>query len=343
MITLGICLVSAQSNGTGQTFLTGGGCNSIPGIGSPILMIANAHKFIEDALNIKNFSTNIKYIHFVSNTATSSPQATNIKIAFSLTDYTGTKYLGIDLNHSPFGIGSTRINKFLMTNDFNRVKQFIDTNAVVTNSISCGDLKFVYSSFGNDPTADLDYPFPGRNQNTAGLAILDQLNSNTAKPAKTKHCITAKFLESVDFFGTNSMTAPVDLLLCLPNKNAVAAIKAGCNANSLASLQLLFNNFSDDGVSESILVGNGAIASNLVTSIDLLGADRISITTTTTPLSVKIETLDKNNNILKTFTCGVGIMNPKNIVMSVADFLGITNIYTNGTIIQSFEVTQYMP
>ena len=55
MLTLGLGLITAQVAPTTaatqpQTILTGGGCASIPGVGSPILMINNAHRLQPEVL-----------------------------------------------------------------------------------------------------------------------------------------------------------------------------------------------------------------------------------------------------------------------------------------------------
>jgi len=53
LLLSGLTLINSQPVANAQTILTGGGCATIPNVGSPILMISNVHKFIEDALNSK--------------------------------------------------------------------------------------------------------------------------------------------------------------------------------------------------------------------------------------------------------------------------------------------------
>lgn len=339
---MSLSYIHAQANNTRQNFFTGGGCASIPGLGSPIHMIANGHKYIEDALNIKNPYTSVKYIHFVTET----PFSTALRIyrlGFSITDLNSTKYVGIEFTQAPVGIGSVKINKFLMTTDFKRMIQLIDKNMKDNAPVSCGDLKFVYSSYGTDPTAKLNYAFPGRNQNSGGLSILNQLNATPNKPNNTKICITVNFNESVNFFGLVPAGIPSDLLRCLPSKPAIAAIKIGCVANAVTSIQLTFNNLNDGGTTESNFIGAPLTPASSITTIDLKNAETVSITSFSTPNSLNIKTFDINGNNLLNYSCGVGITAPKNIIMTVNDFLGFTRIFTNGVIIQSFQLTQYKP
>lgn len=334
-----------NANVTTQNFFTGGGCATIPGIGSPILMIANANKYIEDALNIKNPYTSVKYIHFVAQQPFTS--AFNLyRLGFSITDLNNTKYIGVEFTGQPFGIGTIKINKFLMTTDFNRMKQFIDKDMVLTNSFKCGDLKFAYSSFGNDPTPDLNYVFPGRNQNSTGLAILDQLNSNTAKPAKTKTCVTANFIESQNIYGTGTGTTVNDLTACLPNERAIAAIKIGCNLlTGVTMIQLVKNNLNDNGTTDSNIVGSATTTAANITTIDLNGAYSISFTGYTTGITngLRVQTFDINGKEITNFLCGIPAVSSKNVITTVDDFLGFTSIYYTAPNITGLKVLQYKP
>lgn len=344
---LALCTLSQASGNTQQTFLTGGGCASIPGVGSPILMISNAHKFIEDALDIRNPYTQIRFIYFSQVAATVVTGQTNYKIAFALTDYFGTKYIGVDFSLSPFGIGSIMINRFILTKNLTSIGALIDPLILGTATLTCGDQKYVYSSYGKSPTSPLPYSYPGRNQTSAGLRVLNNLNSGaagssgSAVAAPAKVCVTANFIETASFFGTPGATTPIDLLNCLPNKNSVAAISIGCTNNVVTSLQLTYNNINDNGTTNSQLVGNPATTANNITTIPLQNADRISITAATTPDTITIQTLDATGNALVNYTCGTGTTAPTNVILTTSNFLGLTSITTDGTTIQSFQLTQY--
>ena len=343
MILMGIYQISAGSS-TRQVFLTGGSCAKIPGVGSPILMLANAHKYIEDALHVKNDYTVVKYIHFSSIPSATVPGQVTYKLVFSITDYNGTKYLGLEVLVSPFGIGSVRIVKFLLTKSIDAIKNAIDSTVDESNTFQCGDLKFVYSSFGNDPTAKLKYLHPGRNQNSAKLALLNQLNKTTAKDVKRRVCANINYVETANFyegeFGVGP-NGPDDLLNCLPDQPAVAAIHVGCFNDALTSFQLTFNNFNGPGTTTSPIVGDATTPASDITSISLVGVDRVSFTRTTNPDSLAIQTLDENNNVLDNFECGAGATDPETVIVTVDDFLGITSITHDGNLISSFEITQY--
>jgi len=375
LLTIGVSLVAAQTNGTvpqtnvsnstaGQTFITGGGCAQIPGIGSPVLMISNAHKFIEDALNIKNTYTNVKYLYFLKTSPATDSNISNYRLVFSVTDYNGTKFIGVDLDQSPFGIGSVKINKFLLTGDAARIRQFIDPNFTNKVTFTCGDQKYVYSSFGNDPTAQFDYLFPGRNQNSAGLNVLNNLlpssGSSAAFPVggnpaanAARVCTTSNFSETINFFGilgALGLVTPVDLISCLPNENAVSQIRISCVNNTVQSVQLAFNNLNDNGTTLSAFAGNPNTPASSITTIDLNPANTIVFSSNTVPgtnlplgtaLGVRIQTQDAAGNTLSNFTCGIvpALLNVQTLLVS--RFLGFGNVIASAAGVGNFDLVTY--
>lgn len=334
--------ISSQAVNTPQTFFTGGGCATIPSVGSPILMIANAHKYIEDALNVKNQYTVVKYIHFVQIASSTTPGQNTYKMAFSITDYTSTKYVGIEAVLSPTGIGASRINKFIFTTDLPKLRTIIDSTINPANSFSCGDLKFAYSSTGNNDSSKLDYIFPGRNQNGARQSILDQLKNTDPRP-KVKTCITANYLESTDFYGTTSSApVPTDAISCVPNKRTVSAIRIGCLSNATVSnIEMVFNNFNDGGTN-NVFVGNPTLSQNFIEYIDLSIAERIEFISHSlgSALKLTINTYNNIGEVESTYTCGSISGNNKRVIVMASDFLGFSKIFF-ATRIQKFEIVQY--
>lgn len=371
-LLVGIFSLQAQTSNQNQQTQSSNGCTTIPNIGSPINMIANAKQYIEEALNIKNQYTVVKYIYFAlippttpattTNGATifpapvtpTTPQPVNVattyRMVFSIADYYGTKYAAVELSISPFGIGAVKINRFMLTSQLSKVKTMIDPNIVDTLSVNCGDLKFAYSSFGNGKDNTLPYVYPGDNNNSVGLNILNSLNSGSNSGANgangtngaslSKNCVTANFLETANFFGTGAPATSTDLINCIPNRAPVAAISVGCNANVLSSLQLLFNNVNDNGTTLSAFAGNPTTPASAITNISLGNATRLSITTYTTPASVRIQTFGANNETLANYVCGTGTTAPQNAIIAVNDFLGFSGV-SNGGALTNFDIVQY--
>lgn len=331
----------AQQTINPKTFYTGGGCATIPNIGSPILMISNVHKYIENALNINNKYTVVKYIHFMQSSSTANLGQTTYKLAFSVTDYSSTKYLGMEVVVSSGGIGSSKINKFILTSDIEKLRVVIDRGIVDNKSFSCGDLKFAYSSYGNgDSNNNLDYLFAGNNMNGMPSSLLGQLSG----PSNNKVCITANYVETNNFYGKANNATPVDLINCVPDKPSISSIRLACMNNTIYFMQLVYNNFGDNGTTTSPIVGNSNVSANYLTTIDLSGVSRIEFNRYSDSLGnnrLNLKTYSTNNGVLTNFNCGNVTTNPQQVVILANDFIGLTGIYTNGSYIQAFEVTQY--
>jgi len=178
--------------------------------------------------------------------------------------------------------------------------------------------------------------------NGAPSSILNQLNSKTTQTAKNKTCVTANYLETTDFIGTASAVTPIDLLNFVPNRNSIASIRIGCVANAMTMLQLVYNNYNDSGSTVSPIVGSATTSVNDILYVDLSAAFRIKFDGLTAgpALTFAVTTYDANNNVLSTVQCGTGT-GGNSVVVLASDFLGLTDIFSNGSIIQSFEVTQY--
>ena len=368
----GIFSIAAQTSDNISMATQGATCTSIPGIGAPVLILRAAKQYLTDALSLQSQNTVVRYLYYAmvppstistasstviypqpTNTAASTQMQPNLatiyRVVFSISDYNGSKYVGVELAVSPFGIGGVKINRFLLTGSLSLIKSTFDQNITDGASINCGDLKLIYSSGSAAQNID--------NVNTVGLDILNsqapvstsqgsnnnsQLNATGTSTSANKICASANFIETAGFFGSagNNATTGVDLINCVPNKNSVAAIMVGCTNNTVSSLQLLFNNYSDAGVRLSAFAGNPSTPASNVTTISLGNADRISLVSTNTPPSIKIQTLDTNNATLTVYNCGNGTASPQTVVVSAMDFLGLTNVIANGNI-SAFQVTQY--
>lgn len=343
ILLVGANIILSQPTNNNQTFFTGGGCATIPDIGSPILMVSNVHDYIEDGLNTKNKYTVVKYIHFVQTASSNSPNRKTYKIAFSITDYNSTKYVGIEVIVAPNGIGSTRINKFILTNSVEKLKKIIDSTIDPDNTYSCGDLKFAYSSYGKGGSKNLDYIFPGQNQNRASDSILSKFGKSSSQEPSSKTCVTSNYLETDDFIGSATANTPVDLLQCISDKKAVAAIRIGCVSDVLTMIQLVFNNIGNNGTTNSNIVGSSSTSVSDISTIDISDAFRVEFESATngTQLTFSVTTYDNNNVIQDQIQCGTATANPSNVIVLASDFLGLTSIYSDGSIIEGFEITQY--
>ena len=340
-LLLSLAIVSLTSQARGSRDRSGPmdtGCVEIPQVGSPVLMIPNVHEYIEGALDADNPYTQVKYIFFSRTASKSTAGKHTYKIVFSINDYHGTKYVGLELFVSPFTMGNSRITRMLITRNIDLIKEIIDPEVDPSNSYTCGDLKMIYTRSTRAPSAQMK---EAHSRRSLGLSMLAKAGKTDEMASVTRRCVSANYIETNEFFGTTSNNTPIDLVHCLPRKEPINAIMVGCHNNALAGLQLVYNNIDNKGTKMSLYVGDSQIPASSITTIPLGDADRISFTAYTSPNSLRIQTLDQINTVISSFTCGTGESSPKNVIVGAEDFLGFSAIHTNGDIIQSFQVATY--
>ena len=348
VLCVSLCAVNSQ------TYFTGGGCAEIPKIGSPILMIADAHQFIEDSLDTKNKHTVARYVFFESTISTNRPGVSITKLIFEINSYSGKMYLAAELEAGSNSIGGTRFNKFMMSKDLGKVgSAFSIANiaAATDNVFNCGDLKYIYSSYGRGNSSQLSYLFPGRNQNRASQSILDRLRTQKPQKPKRRLCVTMNYVKTVDFYGSIPPTPPVNLINCLPDRPGIAAISINCNSitGRIRSLRMIYNRPGSTGVTFSNLIGDPTAPISDNVDIDLRGADKIQLISYFAPgvdKAIHINTLDTNNQLISTYNCGSFTGGTRSeIIAEVGDFLGFSDVQLNaaGIVVERLEVTTYSP
>ena len=289
------CIFSTQAQLSTQTGESGGAqsCTSVPGLGSPILMLASAKKYIEGALGLSNADTVVKYLYFaavppatLSATspatviyaqpaagAASSPQAqgttantasttTTYRLVFSVTDYAGSKYLFIELGISPFGASDVEINRFLLTGKLAVIKALVDANITDAGSISCADAKYMYASF--DGSSDRAAVEPA--QQPRALGILN--NTNLSTPVSSANGASDSSRSSPD----NSTISPAAERKACTQKNFLETsgfFGTSSSTNLSAPVDLIACVYDKPSVS-AILLG---CTNNTVSSLQLLFND----------------------------------------------------------------------
>ena len=261
MTVLLVGAVSSQFQN--KQFFSGGGCSQIKGLGSPILMVANAHKYINDALNSKNPYTDVA-LYFFNSALNTTTNATNYRLLFAVTSLKGLEYFAIDFDVFGNGIGSMKINRMLITSNLNWVGTIFSIDTTALTEINCGDLKFMFSFYGQDPTADLPFVFPGRNQNSIGLGILNRLNiENQNNGVTNKVCIDANYTGELWIDSAGGTATPFDGIAagdttanCIPTGLPIATFDLECGAAvDLLVVDVTKNNLDGTQTTESLTVG----------------------------------------------------------------------------------------
>lgn len=332
----------AQYAGNSRLSYANTSCTKLSSIDSPINMIPSAHKFITEALRPENKNTIAKFIHFVQSTSTINPGQNTIKMAFSIVDMYGTKYLGLEVISTP-NSGSTKINKFLLTNDLQKLKAVIDPTINGNTSFNCGDLKTIFTD--KNPTLDniINNAFPSYAMSQRANNLLSGFGIDMANP-DTKSCETVNYVETDRFYGQTTISTPADLLYCNPSKPPIVAIKYACQGNSIMMIQLVYIDPADNGMKSSPIAGYSFIPASTVNTFDVSGATRLefeSYVENTNMNSFFMKSYDAAGKLIRSEGCGNTNGTKQNVSVLATNFLGFTGIYQSGPSIQGFDIAMY--
>ena len=345
--------------------LTFPGCSDIQSIGSPILLTYQAAQIVENAMKMQTQGSFVRFIYHDS-AAGALPFSRIFTLIFEIRDQSGAQYVGIMLDNPTNGIGSVKFLKFIINQNIDIVKKVLKiTAALPATAFVCGDLKMIFSSFGNDPRNPLPGQFPGQNNNSVSPALLKSLkelaNTNTAVPPY-RDCSISRFINQNNYFNTIEHTYPrnpdaeniaafdqyVELSRCHPEGERIVErltltcdIKAD-NIGRLSNARVVFRIPFSSALETTPLVGLAVVASppGVTSNIELGGAVKsLSLFYGDTVTWWAIRTYDENNAVLQTVICGGLItpaildnpsLAPQKVNVKVNDFLGIFTGRKNG-------------
>ena len=331
-LILACTLVASQS-----LFYSGGGCSQIEGVGSPVLMVAQAHQYVNRALDSKNPYTYVKMIYNNTPELQSDGQFL-YKYVFNIQASGKTMYYGIQ-----FTAGSNTnmaLFKLVFTDKLSTIGTILSEADLANNlsESSCGDLKFIFSSYGKDPTADLPYAFPN-NRNSVGLNLLSRLSET--KQNEYKECINKNY--TIYEWFSESMSTHTTLVNCIPMGIPIHSIRLGCyNAannpvqasagSHIEYIQLIYNN--SDGTttaSEEIKSTSFTLGDEVVIPVDTGAFITFNAYGNET---AEIVLKDENLSTITTWNCGADTISAATLELSetypVKDFLGFDYVDTSG-------------
>ena len=208
-------------------------CEDIPTIGCPILLFFHAEQIIEEIMKLQNRDTFVRYLYF-SKESGPCPFCVYYKLVFELRTQLATYYVGLWLDSPSEGIGSVKFLKFILHTKLENIRAILKIrDNLLDTGYGCGDLKMIFSSYGNDARTRLPYNYPGFNRNSvppAVLKALKEINDRTrnneypsAVSPLTRDCAINRYVRSKVYYSPDQC----DLLdgLVPPNKNPFAVIR----------------------------------------------------------------------------------------------------------------------
>lgn len=177
------------------------GCSDINSVGSPILLVNQVHSVITDIMSQSNTSTFVQFIYY-DKKELSQKFSTIHTMVFKMTDYGTTWFLGLKLDNHTSGIGSAKFLKVILNTNLQIVSKVLGlaANSQFDQGFKCGDLKMIFSSFGNDGGSIGSHPGANRNRIPPGmLQLLKQLKP-TPGINIARSCDRHFFMKSPEFY-----------------------------------------------------------------------------------------------------------------------------------------------
>jgi hypothetical protein len=187
------------------------GCSDIQSVGSPILLTYQAQLLIDSAMNPQAQGTFVRFI-FYSQENGPSAFSRYFKLIFEIRDQSQAHYVGIMFDNPANGIGSTKFLKFILTQSLEIARKVLKITAPMPAlAFTCGDLKAIYSTYGNDPRSAIPSNYPGFNRNGVPPAILKALKQlvavrtpETTPGSTTRDCSASRFVKSTAYYTPNN-------------------------------------------------------------------------------------------------------------------------------------------
>jgi hypothetical protein len=197
------------------------GCEDFHIYGSPILLVSQIREHIQENLKFNNHNTFVHYIYF-SKVDGLTPFSALFTMIWEIKTSFSVEYVGITLDNPTFGIGSVKFTRFIYNSKLSVIYKVLKIDQPKTNPVGlvCGDQKFIFSSYGNDPRRKLPDDYPGLNENSIPPFVLKSLqelqkSSQSITPPQ-RDCDQSRFINSSNIYFRIPMAnaAPV---ITLPN------------------------------------------------------------------------------------------------------------------------------
>lgn len=120
-------------------------CNSIAGVGQPILAIKQVLQTIDSQLDSTNRDSNVKIIFFRERKNNSTFQS-NFKLVLQIRTYSANNYLAIEGVYKQVGFPTFEVLTYYFDSNIDNIRSSISEFTVDPNAfVGCGDVKSIYS------------------------------------------------------------------------------------------------------------------------------------------------------------------------------------------------------
>ncbi len=266
-----------------------GKCNSIPCIGSPVFLVEKAHDYINQQFDRDNKYSSVKYLCYHKNTSKSAANSIIYRFIFELSNYGGSKYVGVEVDSSNTGLGNAQYNRFILHRDLEVVKKTLGVPGLVCEpALTCGDQKLIFSYYNRDSTSEIPGDYAGKNYNTVSDYILNQIHKantpSTGKVCNNDHYKRVYNRELLNYFRDESqaLTPPIrENFYCNPKGLSISRIRVACRTNgiwrpdNLEAFQLIRRDPVSGAISPAPVQGNTGVSDRYFKEISLEGAAEV--------------------------------------------------------------------
>lgn len=107
----------------------------------------------------------MKLIGWKKNTEGAAYNSINYHILFEMSNYFGSKYIGLVVDSPIQGFGSAKYLKFILNTNLDLVLEVSGFSRSEIKDYNCGDHKLYYSYFNRGDASQLPYGYAGKNFN----------------------------------------------------------------------------------------------------------------------------------------------------------------------------------
>ena len=120
-------------------------CNSIPGVGQPILSIKQVLQTIDTQLDTTNRDSNTKIIFFRERKNNSTFQ-TSFKLVLQIKTFSTNNYLAIEGIYKQVGFPTFEVVTYYFDSNIENIRSALSEYSIDPNGfVGCGDVKSIYS------------------------------------------------------------------------------------------------------------------------------------------------------------------------------------------------------